>query len=196
MNTLAALTLLAGSAAAFAPAPAFRAESSLSYASELDGMFGATTETGGRVFDPLNLSDYVPTDWAREAEIANGRSAMLATVGWIFPKLFGTFDSTDVTTTDPIDAIMQCNPQWWAQFVILCGTLEAYKYKQALEGKSFLGEGEPVADYMKGWPTDAAGQEKLRTQEIKHGRLAMLGIAGFVSNHFIPGSCPVPAIIA
>lgn len=192
MKTVAALTILAGSAAAFAPAQTSTANSQLSYAKELDGMVGITLETGGKVFDPLNLSDYVPTDWAREAEIANGRSAMLATVGWVFPKLFGTFDSTDVTTTDPIDAILQASPQWWAQFVIACGTFEAFKYKQSLEGKSYLGEGAPVADYLKGWPEDAAGQEKLRNQELKNGRLAMIGFAGFLANHLIPGSCPVP----
>jgi len=196
MKTIAALTVLAGSAAAFAPAQTSRAQSSLGYAAELEDMIGKTFETGNKVFDPLNLSDYVPADFAREAELANGRSAMLATVGWVFPKLFGTFASTDVTTTDPIDAILQADPQWWAQFFIFCGTLEAYKYKQALDGKSYLGEGEPVADYLKGWPADAAGQEKLRTQEIKNGRLAMIGFAGFLANHLIPGSCPVPDIIA
>ena len=143
-------------------------------------------------FDPLNLSDYVPTDWARRAELANGRSAMLATVGWVFPKVAGTFDSTDVTTTDPIDAILQADPQWWAQFIILCGVGEFYKYQQELEGKSFLGGAEPAADFLKLWPTDPAKQEEMRMKELKNARLAMLGIAGFAANHFIPGACPVP----
>lgn len=193
MKSIAALTLLAGSVAAFAPSPVSRVKSSsLNVASELSSMPGISTETGGRVFDPLGLSDYVPTDWARRAELSNGRSAMLATVGWFFPKLFGTFNSQDVTTTDPIDAILQADPQWWAQFIILCGVFETYKYKAELDGKSFLGAGEPAVDYLKLYPTDAKGREDMKLKELKNARLAMIGIAGLVSNHFIPGSCPVP----
>jgi len=143
-------------------------------------------------FDPLGLSDYVPTDWARRAELSNGRSAMLATVGWFFPKVFGTFDSTDVTTTDPIDAILQADPQWWAQWILICGVFETWKYKQEMQGKSFLGGAEPAVDYLKLWPADAAKQEELKTKELKNARLAMIGIAGLVSNHVLPGSCPVP----
>ena len=70
---------------------------------------------------------------------------MLATVGWVWPKWFGLFDSDDVTTTDPIDAIMQADPQWWAQFLIFCGTIEAYKYNAELNGKSYVGEVRHVA---------------------------------------------------
>ena len=49
MKSIAAITILASSAAAFAPTPVSRVESSLSYAKELDSMFGTTVETGGRV---------------------------------------------------------------------------------------------------------------------------------------------------
>lgn len=192
MKTIAALTVLAGSAAAFAPAPVSRVESSLSYAAELDSMTGVSAETGMKVFDPLGLSDYVPTDWARRAELANGRSAMLATVGWIWPKVFGTFDSQDVTTTDPIDAILQADPQWWAQFIVICGVFETWKYKQEFDGKSFLGGESPAVDFLKYWPEDAAAQEEMKLKELKNARLAMIGIAGFAANHFLPGACPVP----
>jgi hypothetical protein len=192
MKSIAAITLLAGSAAAFAPSSVPRVPSSLSYAAELESMSGVSAESGNEVFDPLNLSDYVPTDWARRAELANGRSAMLATVGWVWPKIFGTFDSKDVTTTDPIDAILQCDVQWWAQFIILCGVFETWKYKRELSGASFLGGTEPAVDYLKLWPEDPAEQEEMALKELKNGRLAMIGIAGFLANHFLPGACPVP----
>mmetsp|Transcript_4015 Transcript_4015/g.8476 ORF Transcript_4015/g.8476 Transcript_4015/m.8476 type:complete len:198 (+) Transcript_4015:176-769(+) len=143
-------------------------------------------------WDPCGLSDYVPADWARRAELSNGRSAMLATVGWFFPKIFGTFDSTDVTTTDPIDAILQADPQWWCQFIVICGVFESWKYNQEMSGKSFLGGAAPAVDYLKLWPEDAAKQEELKLKELKNARLAMIGIAGLVSNHLLPGSCPVP----
>ena len=49
MKSVAAITLLAGSAAAFAPAPVTRVESSLRYAAELDSMVGVTPETFNKV---------------------------------------------------------------------------------------------------------------------------------------------------
>jgi hypothetical protein len=55
MKSIAAITILASSAAAFAPTPVSRVESSLSYAKELDSMFGTTVETGGRVVRPYVL---------------------------------------------------------------------------------------------------------------------------------------------
>jgi len=45
----AIIATLVGSAAAFAPAPVARVESSLSYAKELDSMAGVSNEVGGKV---------------------------------------------------------------------------------------------------------------------------------------------------
>lgn len=183
---------LAASASAFAPPVAnTKSFTALSASAELDGMVGVGVETGNAVWDPLEVSDFLDPTWARAAELANGRSAMLATVGWVWPKFVGTFNSDDVTTTDPIDAILQCNPQWWAQFILLCGTTEFYFYQQELAGKSNKHLGEPVVDYFNGYPKDEAGRREIETQELKNGRLAMLGIASFVANHFIPGSVPL-----
>ena len=117
---------------------------------------------------------------------------MLANVGWFFPSIVGTFASDDVTTTDPIDAIFQADPQWWAQFLLICGIFESYKYTKELEGKSFTGEGEPVVDWAKQWAKMSADEkETMRMKELKNGRLAMIGFASYVAAHFIPGSVPL-----
>ena len=116
---------------------------------------------------------------------------MLATVGWFFPYTLGTFDSQDVTSTDPMAAILEADPQWWAQFVVLCGTFEAYKYKKALEGKSYTGKGEPVVDYLKGYPAEEDERRKMEMKELKNGRLAMIGIASICAASAIPGSVPL-----
>lgn len=118
---------------------------------------------------------------------------MLAFVGWYWPALVGTFDADDVTTTDPIDAILQADPQWWAQFILLGGVIESLKYKADLDGtSSYTGEGPAFFDWSGKWAgLDEAGQKKVRLQELKNGRLAMIGVMTLLADHFIPGSVPI-----
>ena len=39
-------------------------------------------------------------------------------------------------------------------------------------------------------PKDPVAAEKMKTKELKNGRMAMIAMAGFAANHFIPGSVP------
>jgi len=161
----------------------------LNIAKELDSMIGSDIENGNKPWDPLGVSDYIPPSYARAAELANGRTAMLATVGYVFPKYVFHFDGK-VSIDDPIAAIGQADVQWWAQFVIFCASCECFIYQSELNGKTSKGglDGEPVLDWSGMYPSDAEGRTKIQLQEIKNGRLAMLGIAGMVYNHFVPGA--------
>lgn len=104
----------------------------------------------------------------------------------------GTFDSNDVTTTDPIKAIFEADPQWWAQWLLICGIGEFYKYKQEQKGMSFIGEGDAAVDWSGQWNTlDDKQKEDMRMKELKNGRLAMIGFASYVAAYFIPGSVPL-----
>ena len=49
MKSVAILTLLAGSAAAFSPAPVSKAATSLKVSADLQGMVGASAETGNKI---------------------------------------------------------------------------------------------------------------------------------------------------
>jgi hypothetical protein len=117
---------------------------------------------------------------------------MLATVGWSFPKVVGTFDGP-VDTTDPIGAIGASDMQWWAQFIVFCAVIEGIKFRGEAEGKSYTGEVDKDAalDWSGNWSKlDAAQREDMAMKELKNGRLAMIGIASYVSNYYIAGSVP------
>jgi hypothetical protein len=117
---------------------------------------------------------------------------MLATVGWSFPKVVGTFDGP-VDTTDPIGAIGASDMQWWAQFIVFCAVIEGIKFRGEADGKSYTGEVDKDAalDWSGNWSKlDAAQREDMAMKELKNGRLAMIGIASYVSNYYIAGSVP------
>jgi len=130
---LAALSLLAGSAAAFAPAQNSKVSTALNaefFDSPRALPFGSapTTLDGSLVgdvgFDPIGFStapfasfnnplykegDFM-TDlqWLREAELTHGRIAQLAVVGFIWPALFGTFPGNE--NFGGADAFSYVNP--------------------------------------------------------------------------------------
>jgi len=144
---------------------------------------GATNEVGGKVFDPLGLAKWRPFDEMRAAELRNGRVAMLASVGWVWPQMFGPWGTDHVTTVDPIKAIGQVEPQAWAQIFLLAGTLEVLDYKHDWSKG-------PLWDPLDLMPKDAAAAKVRQEQELKHARLAMLSWASYVAAHYIPGSVP------
>ena len=91
MKTAAIFTLLAGSAAAFAPANAPRTVNTVAQMSSIDEAFGVSIETGNKC-PPLGakiLEDTQPAalKWFQNAEIKHGRIAMVATIGFLVQKL-------------------------------------------------------------------------------------------------------------
>ena len=103
------LALLAvGASALVAPvAPGARRTAMKAADAQLEGMIGRSIECGDQIWDPLELSQWRDAGEMRACELANGRAAMLGWVGWLWPQVFGLWKGGPVTTTDPIDAIMQ-----------------------------------------------------------------------------------------
>eukprot|EP00622_Pseudochattonella_farcimen_P006736 FR742592.1.p1 GENE.FR742592.1~~FR742592.1.p1 ORF type:complete len:107 (+),score=12.45 FR742592.1:3-323(+) len=99
--------------------------------------------------------------------------------------MFGLFDSKDITTTDPIEAIGQAAPEFWIQFIVLCGSIEAAEWKHKQSGST-----EPFFDPFKAVPSDPVKAAAKAESELKNGRLAMLSVAAYASAHYIPGSVP------
>ena len=171
-------------------------------------MPGVSIETGDTVWDPMNLAQWRDPAEMRECELKNGRAAMLAVVGWIWPQVFGLWAANDVTTTDPIAAIGQVNELAWVQILAACGMVEAADYNFKRTGST-----KPFFDPLGLCPTDKAGfvrapprararahaprptralrtQEKMQLRELKNARMAMIAFAGLVVHHYLPSAVP------
>ena len=118
-------------------------------------------------------------------ELKNGRAAMLATVGWVWPQIYGLWDSKDVTTTDPIAAIGQVDDWAWIQIIAACGIAEMADWTHQQSGST-----KPFYDPLGLCPTDPAAFEKMQLRELKNARLAMLAFSGLVVHHFLPAAVP------
>lgn len=176
----------------------------------LESMGGYDVETGGGIWDPLRLAAAPEADlkWYRQAEIKHGRVAMLACVGYAATKagfVFSGAISRDGTTFAEIAQGAGSNPfAAWA-LVPLGGKLQATLAAAAIElsGEQKAIEGGKVGEMpvLQAWlpwiprgePGDAEIARKRELSllsELKNGRLAMIGIAGFYASETIPGSVP------
>merc|ERR1719460_1030418 len=67
--------------------------------------------TGDIGFDPLQISDLVPIQWAREAELKHGRVCMLAWAGWVAVDLgFRVPYAPEVSSLYAHDAAVEKGP--------------------------------------------------------------------------------------
>lgn len=160
---LAIATTLAASAAAFAPATKTISKTALnSYENEL----GVIEPTG--FWDPFGLSsdiDQDTFDQYRTAELKHGRVAQLAVIGYVVQEVY-RFDF-DISPGLPcaevpngIAAIDAIPTLGWAQMIFFIGAVDYWGFLGDFDnGKPKLGE---------------ATLEKLKLQELQHGRLAML----------------------
>lgn len=208
---------LIGSAAAFAPAQTGKASTSLN-ARFVEGTkalpFGSSPDTldgslpGDVGFDPIGFSTapfasfnnplYVEgnfmsdLEWLREAELAHGRIAQLAVVGFIWPGLFGTFPGSEefggvdaYSELNPFKAITAVPESALYQIVAGAAWFEYQRVKRIkAQGKNRV-LGDIGIGYPGGWnplninytPEEYAEKQ---LQEIKHCRLAMIAAFGLI----------------
>jgi len=146
---------------------------------KLDG-----TLVGDVGFDPLGLSNILPIEWMREAELKHGRVCMLAVVGYIVvdkglraPGAEKLVAATSSFTAH--DAAVQSGHMW--ALLLACGLFEivgAGAIASTLNG----GERKPGEFALTGgFDRDAAKLERFKLAEIKHSRLAMMAFSGLVT---------------
>merc|ERR1712224_1034747 len=146
-------------------------------------------------FDPLGFSTNKKLlPWYREAELAHGRVAMLATLGYTVQvsglKIEPFITKYAVSSEDPLLAATQVPLGGWLQIIFLITFVEIWRFKNVISQEG-VNPGDlgwnpkaPVKGQRPQWigPTFEAGYSPeefalMQLREIKHGRLAMLGFA-------------------
>jgi len=196
---VAAFTLLAGSATAFAPVQIGQSSTSLSMADDkdmsqalpfaprpklLDG-----TMAGDVGFDPFGFggADKDSLMNMREAEIKHSRLAMLAAVGWPLAELWdkniaeflGLQDALTSTGASPSllnGGLDKIEPDYWVIVASIAGLAELSNKEAKDENPKGYSPGDCGFDPLNLMPTDKEGIMAMQTKEIKHGRIAMLAI--------------------
>jgi len=163
----------------------------------LDGSY-----VGDVGFDPLGFSKYAPGAWwfgdegdgslkiFREAELMHGRIAQLACLGWVFPEL-AHFPGNDKVGMEafgmmnPYEAVDAIPGAGWLQILAFMSSLEILRLNRLkdpayMPGDLGLGQGEGRWNPF-GFEYSEAEYADKQLQEIKHSRLAMLGILGLAA---------------
>lgn len=134
----------------------------------------------------------------REAEVKHARLAMLAVVGWPIAELldkpiadaFGLQTALTRAGSSPSllnGGLAKIDVAYWVAVVALAGVveLEIMKVKDD-KGKAYQ-VGDVGFDPLGFFPTDAKAQKEMMTKELKHGRIAMMAILGFVVQEALYG---------
>jgi hypothetical protein len=127
----------------------------------------------------------------REAEIKHGRLAMLAVVGWPLAELFDKpiaealglpIKLTKAGASPSVlnGGLENIELAYWGAVIALAGIVELESGKAKEEkGKEYL-LGDCNFDPLSVFPKNKEGKMAMMTKEIKHGRLAMMALLGFV----------------
>ncbi len=128
--------------------------------------------------------------WYREAELMHGRIAMMAALGFVFPGLIGTLPGNEWTGVDaysytnPLEALYKAPGLAIQQIFCFMAIMEFFRIKRLQEkGASYeagdfgWGQGEGRWNPYKFNYTPEEYKEK-QLQELKNGRLAMMGVLG------------------
>lgn len=144
-------------------------------------------------FDPFGFAgnDKATLMNMREAEIKHSRLAMLAVAGWPIAELFdkkiaAMFGMKDLlTSTGESPSVLnggleKIEPEYWIGVVALAAIFELQNNEMKETKKGKYTPGDCGFDPLNFFPEDASSQKEMQTKEIKHGRVAMIALLGFI----------------
>ena len=156
-----------------------------------------TSELAGNVgFDPLGLAKNRDQLWEyREAEVKHARLAMLAAIGWPVSELLdrdiasffqapSMLDEGDRVPTVLNGGMENISPRFWGFCLGLSAAVDMYGVAKARRGGPDYFPGNLGFDPLNLFTDDRLVQERLKLAEIKHGRTAMMGVAGYVLEEY------------
>jgi len=137
-------------------------------------------------FDPLQISDLVPLNWSREAELKHARVCMLAVAGWVSVDLgFRVPYAPEVSSLFAHDACVEKGPMYPLLLAIaiveVCTGIP--KVFQLLNDP----DAAPAGDF-KFDPLGFGGGKDLEEKELANGRLAMMAFSGIVTQSALTGN--------
>lgn len=150
------------------------------------------TMAGDYGFDPLRLGgnpELLP--YYQEAELMNGRWAMMAVSGIIFTDLFGLgpwWTAGAQPTAIPFTTLVAIE-------VVVMAVLESKR----ISGWKSTGMSGVLSSYPfdpMGMAKDAAAEKELKIKEVKNARLAMVAFVGMCSQAAVTGMGPVEGLKA
>jgi len=185
----------------------------------IDTLEGTGEETGGEIWDPLDIAGSVGDEalmWFRAAELKHGRVAMLATIGYMVGAAGITFPGeiakgvtfASVNEGGVFSAWSAVPEAGKLQILSIIFMLELsteskkpHYMRGGVPGKidqlPFDGVKGIWTPKIKFWdPLGFMGalteeqKAKKRKAELKNGRLAMIGIISFLVGHNLPGAVP------
>ena len=189
---LTILAAIAGSAAAFAPAPLGQTTSRTALAADFSKELGAQAPLG--LFDPLGLlktADQEEFDRLRWVELKHGRIAMLAVVGYLVTYAGVRFPGAENIPAG-FAALDNLPGMVWAQMWATWGMMEAANQDQYAApwgtNKNVLGDSpaEFKGDFRNGaldfgWDKlSPEAKMRKRAIELNNGRAAQMGILGLM----------------
>ena len=158
-------------------------------------------------WDPMGLAELgtpATLAWFRAAEIKHSRVAMAATVGWIINEAGVVFPG-DIATGVPFASLGKGVTAWAnvpdagkLQMLLAIGAIETASEFQkphymsggrlgSIPGPFGLRLWDPIGSMSA---MDDATKATKRQMELNNGRLAMIGVASFISASYIDGSVP------
>lgn len=97
------------------------------------------------------------------------------------PSMLDDGDRVPTVLNGGMDRI---SPQFWGFCLGLCASIDMYGVAKARKGEADYFPGNLGFDPLNFYAVDKDGQKSLQTAEIKHGRVAMLGVVGYAAEEY------------